>query len=142
MTPSVKLYGRSGSDHSELAITAETQLQVALDGYHVSVPIFIQPSSDIPCLLGMNVLPLLGVKFLRSNGMSLVQEPVKTCDREAPKGIPQPCGALPTSTTTATAEHSNSSDQQVVVSHGDSSGGEHAEAQVYVVHSTYLPPMT
>lgn len=64
VTPSMKLYGRSRSDRSELTITAEAQLQVALDGYHVTVPIFVQPGSDIPCLLGMNVLPLLCVKFL------------------------------------------------------------------------------
>ena len=66
VTPSVKLNGRSGSDRSELTITAEAQLQVALDGYHASVPILIQPGSDIPCLLGMDVLPLLGVKFYKA----------------------------------------------------------------------------
>ena len=33
---------------------------------------FIQPQNDIPCLLGMNVLPGLGVQFLRGSGVSLL----------------------------------------------------------------------
>ena len=72
VTPSAKLYGRSGRDRSELTITAEAQLEISLDGHHVSVPVFIQPGSDIPCLLGMNALPGLGVKFLRRNGVPLM----------------------------------------------------------------------
>ena len=68
VTPSAKLYGRS-----ELTITAEAQLQVTLDGHQVTVPVFVQPGSDIPCLLDTNVLPPLGVKFVRSNGISLVE---------------------------------------------------------------------
>lgn len=57
-----RLYGRSGNDR--VTITAEAQLQVTLDGYHVSVPVIVQPESNIPCLLEMNVLPHLGVRFL------------------------------------------------------------------------------
>ena len=45
--PSAKLYGRSGDD-------------------------FIQPGSEIQCPLGMNVLPHLGVQFLRQNGLPLL----------------------------------------------------------------------
>ena len=52
--PSAKLYGRSGSDRSELTITAEVQLQLSLDDYQVRVPVFIEPGSDILCLIGMN----------------------------------------------------------------------------------------
>ena len=61
VTPNAKLYRCSGSGHSELTITAEAQLQVTLDGHQVTVPLLVQPGSDIPCLLGTNVLPLLGV---------------------------------------------------------------------------------
>lgn len=38
----------------------------------MKVPVFIQPGSDIPRLLGMNVLPSLGVQFLRGNGVPLL----------------------------------------------------------------------
>ena len=82
VTPSAKLYSRNGSGRSELTITAEAQLEVTLDGHQVTVPVFVQPGSDISCLLGTNVLLLLGVKF-RSNGISLVKDTEDTdccCD--------------------------------------------------------------
>ena len=56
-----RLYGRSGNDSSELTITALTNLEMSLNGHSV---LFIQPGSDIECLLRTNVLPQLGVKFL------------------------------------------------------------------------------
>ena len=77
MHPSAKLYGRSGSDSSELTISAEVQFELSLDDHCVKVPVFIQPGSGIPCLLGMNVLPHLGVQFLRGDGMPLT---IKSCD--------------------------------------------------------------
>ena len=36
-----------------------------------TVPVFIQPDSEVLCLLGMNVLPALGVTFLRADSESL-----------------------------------------------------------------------
>ena len=73
--PSARLYGRSGNDCSELIITAQTNLELALDGRTVIAPVFVQPGSDIECLLGTNVLPYLGVKFLRENGEPLLMDP-------------------------------------------------------------------
>ena len=73
--PSVKLYGRSGDDCSELTITAQAQLELTLDGHTVKTPVFIQPGSEIQCLLGINVLPHLGVQFLRENGLPLLLDP-------------------------------------------------------------------
>ena len=70
--PSAKLYGRSGADCSEQTITAEARMKFSLDGHDVHVPVFVQPGSNIPCLLGMNVLPLLGVQFLHGNGTALL----------------------------------------------------------------------
>ena len=32
------------------------------------VPVFIQPDSEQPCLLGMNAAPSLGLSFCRANG--------------------------------------------------------------------------
>ena len=38
--------------------------------------VFIQPESEIPCLLGMNILPQLGLKFVQPNGEPLGTQPV------------------------------------------------------------------
>ena len=59
--PSAALYGKGGLDSSKLSITAQADLQLAVDGLTVTAPIFIQPSSGVPCLLGTNVLPQLGL---------------------------------------------------------------------------------
>ena len=69
--PSITLYGRGGRDSSELCVTTQTELQLSVDGITVIAPVFIQPSSSIPCLLGMNVLPELGVRIVRANGQPL-----------------------------------------------------------------------
>jgi hypothetical protein len=53
--PSIKLYGRGGHSGSELQITAEVSFQMSLDSHTTVAPVFVQPDSDIPCLLGMNV---------------------------------------------------------------------------------------
>ena len=71
--PSAKLFGRSGADSSELTITAETTVELEVGNRQVTVPVFVQPESDIPCLLGMNALPQLGIRFLDENGTSLFQ---------------------------------------------------------------------
>ena len=69
--PSATLYGKGGRDSSELCITAQTDLQLSVDGLMVTAPVFIQPSSGVPCLLGTNVLPQLGVRVVRANGQLL-----------------------------------------------------------------------
>ena len=47
----------SGKGGDELVITAKTTLTVLADGKAVNVPIFVQPNSNHPCLVGTNVLP-------------------------------------------------------------------------------------
>ena len=70
--PTVRLYGKGGKGGGkELIISAQTSLTFATDGRMATVPVFIQPDSEVLCLLGMNVLPALGVKFLRANSESL-----------------------------------------------------------------------
>ena len=67
--PMVRLYGKGGKENGkELTISAQTSLTFAADGKIATVPVFIQPDSEVLCLLGMNVLPALGVTFLRANG--------------------------------------------------------------------------
>ena len=77
LLPTVRLYGKDGrSKNQPLNITDEVVLKVAADGKTTSVPMFVQPDSEQPCLLGMNVIPTLGIKILRSNGKSLMEQPV------------------------------------------------------------------
>ena len=66
--PSVKLVGRGGKGGDELPITAEVPFHFVLDGYSTYAPVFVQPDSDIQCLLGMNVIPSLGIRVKRANG--------------------------------------------------------------------------
>ncbi len=73
--PSVRLYGRSGNDRSELMISAQASLELTLDGRSIHALVFIQPGSEIQCLLGMNVLPFLGVQFVKENGVLLQIHP-------------------------------------------------------------------
>ena len=79
--PSATLYGKGGRDSSKLCITAQADLQLAVDGLTVTGPVFVQPSSGVPCLLGTNVLPQLGVRVTRANG-----QPVE--ETSLVKGIP------------------------------------------------------
>ena len=66
--PTVKLYGKGGKEKDkELVISAQTSLTIAADGRTVTVPVFIQPGSEVPCLLGMNVLTALGLRAFRCN---------------------------------------------------------------------------
>ena len=70
--PTMKLYGKGGKEKDrENVISAQTSLTIATDGRTVTVPVFIQPDSEVPCLLGMNVLPALGITFLRADGKQL-----------------------------------------------------------------------
>ena len=41
------------------------------DGHKVTVPTFIQPDSEQPCLIGMNVILFLGITVRRANGKPL-----------------------------------------------------------------------
>ena len=68
----VRLYGKDcGGEKRELDITAEVSLTIESDGKAVTAPVFVQPDSEQPCLLGMNIAPALGLKFLDANGLPL-----------------------------------------------------------------------
>ena len=70
--PTVRLYGKDGKKtKSELNISAEALLTMEADGAQIQTPVFIQPDSDQPCLLGMNAAPSLNLQFLRANGQPL-----------------------------------------------------------------------
>ena len=71
--PSVKLVGRGGKGGDELAITAEVPFHFALDGCTTYAPVFVQPDSDIQCLLGINVIPSLGIRVKRANGELMIE---------------------------------------------------------------------
>ena len=75
--PSAKLYGRSGKNSCELTLTAQATFMFTTNGYNVKASVFIQPESEIPCLLGMNVLPHLGLKFEQADGKPLNVETVE-----------------------------------------------------------------
>ena len=136
VTPSAKLYGGSGSDRSELTITAEAQMEISLDGHHVCVPVFIQPGSDIPCLLGMNALPGLGVKFLRRNGVPLMY------GTDGSHCLTDVSAEIPTSSPAPAATGGASKDQPSTATPRDLSGEPIVEARVCIIRSTYVPPRT
>ena len=73
--PVNKFYGKSGAS---LEITARVDLTISADGQTAKVPVFIQPCSEQNCLLGSNVLSLLGVTVQRANG-----EVIGTSTRQA-----------------------------------------------------------
>ena len=67
--PTVRLYGKDGEKGSkQLVITAQVPLVFTLDDRSVSVPVFIQPDSEQACLMGMNVIPLLGIRIVHGTG--------------------------------------------------------------------------
>ena len=49
-------------------------MELEVGNHREMVPVFVQPESDIPCLLGMNALPQLGNRFLDEKGTSLFQD--------------------------------------------------------------------
>ena len=75
--PGVALYGRSGENSGALTITAQTEFEFSLSGRSVKSPVFIQPESEIHCLLGMNVLPRLGLQLVQTDGSPLTVDVVK-----------------------------------------------------------------
>ena len=73
--PTARLFGKDGKGGGrELTITAQLQVKVEVDGESVCVPVFVQPQSEQDCLLGMNVLPALGLAITRANGESLISK--------------------------------------------------------------------
>ena len=69
--PCVKLYGKEGTKGKSLDIVAQVPLTFVCDGCSVTVPTFIQPASEQRCLIGMNVIPFLGITARRANGKLL-----------------------------------------------------------------------
>ena len=58
--PSARLYGKDcEGEKRELDITAEVSLKIKAEGKAVTAPVFVQPESEQPCLLGMNTAPAL-----------------------------------------------------------------------------------
>ena len=74
--PTVHLYGKDGRKGGRrLNVTAQLNLTFSMDGMCVTVPVFVQPDSEQACLLGMNVIPHLGIKLVRANGKPLIPTP-------------------------------------------------------------------
>ena len=69
--PCIPLYGKEGTKGKPLDITAQVELTFSCDGRKVTVPTFIQPESKQHCLIGMNVIPFLGITVKRANGKPL-----------------------------------------------------------------------
>ena len=65
--PSIIIYGKGGRDCSKSCVTVQTDLVIG-GWLTVIVPIFVQPLSSIPFLLGTNILPELKVRIVRANG--------------------------------------------------------------------------
>ena len=55
-------------------ITAQVELEISADGRSAKVPVLVQPGCDLVCLLDMNVIPKLGIQFLRANGQPICAE--------------------------------------------------------------------
>ena len=76
--PTVRLFGKDGQKGgSELCITAQVTLSIELKSRIVKVPVFVQPDSEQRCLLGMNVIPLLGIEVRHCDG-----EPILLLDQK------------------------------------------------------------
>ena len=64
--PSATLKGKGGDS---IPLTAQVTLRMYVN---TTVQAFIQPDSEQECLLGSNVLPVLGISVVRANGQPLV----------------------------------------------------------------------
>lgn len=63
------VFGKNGAGGGrELVITAQLQANIEADGESTCATVFVQPDSEQKCLLGMNVLPDLGLSITRANG--------------------------------------------------------------------------
>ena len=73
--PTARLFGKDGAGGGcELVITAQFKANIEVDGESACIPVFVQPESTQPCLLGMNALPALGFSLLRANGEPLISK--------------------------------------------------------------------
>lgn len=61
--PNVKLVGWGG----------ESAVSLLFGWWYYLCPVFVQPDSDIQCLLGMNMIPFLGIRVERANGEVIVE---------------------------------------------------------------------
>ena len=76
--PPVKFFGKDGvKGGQELMITAQLSVNLALDENSVRAPVFVAAARQYsqPCLLGMNVIPYLGIRVTRANGELLCWVP-------------------------------------------------------------------
>ena len=74
-TPGLRMFGKDGQRGPEIVVTARADLTLEADGLRVTAPVFVQPQSEQDCLLGMNVAPALGLKFLNAKGEPLIEDP-------------------------------------------------------------------
>ena len=82
--PTVRLFGKDGQKGGkQLRVTAQLSLDFTLESKSVTVPVFVQPDSDQDCLLGMNAIPLLGIKVLHHDGEPIVSPDPETDQENA-----------------------------------------------------------
>ena len=67
----IPLYGKEGTKGKPLDIIAQVILTFSCDGRKVTVPTFILPEREQQCLIGMDVIPFLGITVQRENGKPL-----------------------------------------------------------------------
>ena len=71
--PTARLFGKdSHRGGCELVITTQLKVTIEVDGLLANVIAFVQPDSELQCLLGMNALPALGLTVRRANGENLI----------------------------------------------------------------------
>ena len=56
--PSTKLRGKGGH---RIDVTAQVKVMFSVDGKSIVAPVFIQPDGEQECLLGSNVLSIIGI---------------------------------------------------------------------------------
>ena len=73
--PTATLYRNDGSNGGPaLDVTAQVDLRFFVDDATATVPVFIQPNSEQPCLLGVNALLPLGYDISSPRGESLITQ--------------------------------------------------------------------
>ena len=66
------MYGKDGiAGGQQLAITVQLDMAFKMDDKKVEATVFVQPDSAQSCLLGTNVIPLLGIEVTRAKGKIL-----------------------------------------------------------------------
>ena len=80
----MRLYGKDGhKGRKELVITAQVPLNFTLGNKSVSVTVFVQPASEQSYMLGINAIPLLGIRVIQDGGKPILppaQEDVTKCE--------------------------------------------------------------